>query len=78
MIQPMRTPGIPYAFDRPLVTMTCSLMPQKDRVRWPSSSAPRYTSSASSMVCVRSHRSTMRCIAPAERTAPDGLFGLER
>ena len=28
-IQPMRTPGIPYAFDSPLVTMTRSLMPQK-------------------------------------------------
>jgi hypothetical protein len=37
----MRTPGIPYAFERPLVTMTRSLMPQNDLVRGRSISAPR-------------------------------------
>ena len=40
-IQPTRTPGIPYAFDRPLVTITRSLMPQKLFVRGRSISAPR-------------------------------------
>ena len=74
----MRTPGIPYAFDRPLVTITLSLIPQKLRVRSPSSSAPRYTSSARSHVFISSQRRTIRRIASSESTAPDGLLGFER
>ena len=58
--------------------MTRSPMPQKERVRSASISAPRYTSSASSQVPVRPQRSTMRRIAVSERTDPVGLLGLDR
>ena len=37
----MRTPGMPYAFESPLVTITRSLMPQKLGVRGQWISAPR-------------------------------------
>src|SRR3972149_10210046 len=69
---------MPYAFDRPLVTMTRSLMPQKLFVRGREISAPRYTSSDSSHVPVASHRATVRVMASSESTDPVGLFGFER
>ena len=40
-IQPMRKPGSPYAFDKPLVTMARSERAHMDGVSSPSRSAPR-------------------------------------
>jgi hypothetical protein len=37
----MRNPGNPYAFDKPLVTITRSVRPHIEGVSRPSSSAPR-------------------------------------
>src|SRR2546425_13043798 len=57
--------------------MTLGYRPQNDPVRCPSSSAPRYTSSATTQAFTLAAAAQSAFIASTENTAPVGLLGLQ-